>query len=226
MILERYKMGNSSQNENVCECIQITALNLRLTSSTALVIEQISIKNLLIQLREKDNKQQKKQILRILLDVLKNHGNLFTSVNVDNHSIAQKKEYRSQRVDSYVNREEPPKSITGIPPEECKCLISCKVMYDSVVIDSGERIKDRRRAVFETEEFGVSILQDLHQQRQTLLNSLAKRYLASFEILYDTILEAMLKLDEKIKEATKKFPINPKINDWRPIYNDFFGLNG
>ncbi|KAL4580561.1 hypothetical protein LXL04_016760 [Taraxacum kok-saghyz] len=31
-------------------------------------------------------------------------------------------------------------------------------------------------------------------------------YLASFEILYNTILEAKLKLDEKIKETTTKFP--------------------
>ncbi|PWA94771.1 t-SNARE [Artemisia annua] len=39
---------------------------------------------------------------------------------------------------------------------------------------SSERIKESRRAVFETEELGVSILQDLHQQRETLLNSHAK----------------------------------------------------
>ena len=39
---------------------------------------------------------------------------------------------------------------------------------------SCERIKESRRAVFETEELGVSILQDLHQQRETLLNSHAK----------------------------------------------------
>ncbi|XP_071706805.1 vesicle transport v-SNARE 12-like [Rutidosis leptorrhynchoides] len=39
---------------------------------------------------------------------------------------------------------------------------------------SSERIKDSRRAVFETEELGISILEDLHQQRETLLNSHAK----------------------------------------------------
>ncbi|KAI3433021.1 uncharacterized protein J3R85_007203 [Psidium guajava] len=37
--------------------------------------------------------------------------------------------------------------------------------------DSSERIKESRRTVLETEELGVSILQDLHQQRQTLLHS-------------------------------------------------------
>ncbi|KAL3751574.1 hypothetical protein ACJRO7_012413 [Eucalyptus globulus] len=37
--------------------------------------------------------------------------------------------------------------------------------------DSSERINQSRRTVLETEELGVSILQDLHQQRQTLLHS-------------------------------------------------------
>lgn len=36
---------------------------------------------------------------------------------------------------------------------------------------SSERIKESRRTVLETEELGVSILQDLHQQRQTLLHA-------------------------------------------------------
>lgn len=36
---------------------------------------------------------------------------------------------------------------------------------------SSERIKESRRTILETEELGVSILQDLHQQRQTLLHA-------------------------------------------------------
>ncbi|KAJ7525160.1 hypothetical protein O6H91_17G039500 [Diphasiastrum complanatum] len=36
---------------------------------------------------------------------------------------------------------------------------------------SGERIKESKRVLLETEEIGVSILQDLHQQRQTLLHT-------------------------------------------------------
>ncbi|KAI4379224.1 hypothetical protein MLD38_005548 [Melastoma candidum] len=37
--------------------------------------------------------------------------------------------------------------------------------------ESSDRIKESRRTILETEELGVSILQDLHQQRQTLLHS-------------------------------------------------------
>lgn len=36
---------------------------------------------------------------------------------------------------------------------------------------SSERIKDSKRVMLESEELGVSILQDLHQQRQTLLHA-------------------------------------------------------
>eukprot|EP00246_Nothoceros_aenigmaticus_P007399 TRINITY_DN2115_c0_g1_i1.p1 TRINITY_DN2115_c0_g1~~TRINITY_DN2115_c0_g1_i1.p1 ORF type:complete len:168 (+),score=23.49 TRINITY_DN2115_c0_g1_i1:342-845(+) len=36
---------------------------------------------------------------------------------------------------------------------------------------TGDRIKESRRTLMETEELGVSILQDLHQQRQSLLSS-------------------------------------------------------
>ncbi|CAN6467830.1 unnamed protein product [Victoria cruziana] len=36
---------------------------------------------------------------------------------------------------------------------------------------SGERIREGRRTMLETEELGVSILQDLHQQRQSLLHA-------------------------------------------------------
>lgn len=36
---------------------------------------------------------------------------------------------------------------------------------------SSDRIKESRRTMLETEELGVSILHDLHQQRQSLLHA-------------------------------------------------------
>ncbi|KAK8659297.1 hypothetical protein V6N13_029503 [Hibiscus sabdariffa] len=41
---------------------------------------------------------------------------------------------------------------------------------------SSDRIKESRRTVLETEELGISILEDLHQQRQTLLHAHNKLY--------------------------------------------------
>lgn len=36
---------------------------------------------------------------------------------------------------------------------------------------STDRVKESRKVMLETEELGVSILQDLHQQRQSLLHT-------------------------------------------------------
>ncbi|KAL4583669.1 hypothetical protein LXL04_008251 [Taraxacum kok-saghyz] len=67
---------------------------------------------------------------------------------------------------------------------------------------------------------------DTHSTRllQAQIYTSVQGYVASFEILYDTIIGARPELDVKIKEATKKFLIDPEINDWRPIFDDFFRL--
>jgi vesicle transport through interaction with t-SNAREs protein 1 len=44
-------------------------------------------------------------------------------------------------------------------------------MSTTKLAQSGDRIKESKRQMIETEELGVSILQDLHQQRQTLLQT-------------------------------------------------------
>ncbi|KAL3501456.1 hypothetical protein ACH5RR_035905 [Cinchona calisaya] len=45
------------------------------------------------------------------------------------------------------------------------------VMSTERLDQSSDRIRESRRAALETEELGVSILEDLHQQRETLLHS-------------------------------------------------------
>ncbi|KAK9271819.1 hypothetical protein L1049_002184 [Liquidambar formosana] len=45
------------------------------------------------------------------------------------------------------------------------------LMSTERVNQSSDRIKESRRTMLETEELGVSILQDLHQQRQSLLHA-------------------------------------------------------
>lgn len=56
---------------------------------------------------------------------------------------------------------------------------------------TSDRIKESRRTVFETEELGVSILQDLHQQRETLLHSHTKVLVAHFKLLIITFFPSM-----------------------------------
>ncbi|KAL4563489.1 hypothetical protein LXL04_027532 [Taraxacum kok-saghyz] len=47
-------------------------------------------------------------------------------------------------------------------------------------------------------------------------------YFVSFEDLCEKILQAMLKLDEKIKETNEKFPINLEISEWLPRFDGLF----
>ncbi|CAI0431573.1 unnamed protein product [Linum tenue] len=50
-------------------------------------------------------------------------------------------------------------------------MADAKTMSTERLNQSSDRIKDSRRTMLETEELGVSILQDLHQQRQALLHA-------------------------------------------------------
>ena len=43
-----------------------------------------------------------------------------------------------------------------------------------------------------------------------------------FEDLCEEILQARLKLYEKIKETNEKFPINLEISEWMPRFDGFF----
>ncbi|CAN1312445.1 Vesicle transport v-SNARE 13 [Linum perenne] len=50
-------------------------------------------------------------------------------------------------------------------------MADTKMVSTDRLNQSTDRIKDSRRTMLETEELGVSILQDLHQQRQALLHA-------------------------------------------------------
>ncbi|CAN1296568.1 Vesicle transport v-SNARE 13 [Linum perenne] len=50
-------------------------------------------------------------------------------------------------------------------------MADAKMISTDRLNQSTDRIKDSRRTMLETEELGVSILQDLHQQRQALLHA-------------------------------------------------------
>lgn len=57
-------------------------------------------------------------------------------------------------------------TLTASADQRSRLMISTERLNKS-----GDRIKDSRRTMLETEELGVSILQDLHSQRQSLLHA-------------------------------------------------------
>lgn len=70
-----------------------------------------------------------------LLDLLNKYGKSIGSGHIENDDIVQSQNYNPQTVDLRVDGK---KDMSGAPPEEFKCPISLKVMYDPVIIDSGQ----------------------------------------------------------------------------------------
>ncbi|XP_024968972.1 U-box domain-containing protein 5-like isoform X1 [Cynara cardunculus var. scolymus] len=137
-LLEGYDTGNHSGKESRHECIRIAALKLHITSQKALLMERRSIKKLLNGLGEGDGKQPKKQILMFLLALLTKYGKSIASGDLENNNVVENQDYKSRKVDVCVDYEEARMGGNGVPPEEFKCPISLKLMYDPVVIDSGQ----------------------------------------------------------------------------------------
>ncbi|XP_076910895.1 U-box domain-containing protein 5-like [Bidens hawaiensis] len=134
-LLEAYRTGNRSETSSAHEWIQIAAQKLQITSQKALLIERRSIKKLVREISDGNNKQQKKLILSHLFDLLKKYGKSIASGHAETDNIEQSQAYQSQTVDFRVDRE---KDMFGAPPDEFKCPISLKVMYDPVIISSGQ----------------------------------------------------------------------------------------
>ncbi|KAJ9540736.1 hypothetical protein OSB04_027242 [Centaurea solstitialis] len=138
-VLEGYDTGNRSGKESRNEFIRVAAQKLHITSPKALLMERRSIKKLLNDLGEGDGKQSKKQILTFLLALLTKYSKSIASGNLDqNDNVMQNQDYKPRNVDFRVYYEEPRTRSNGVPPEEFKCPISLKLMYDPVVIDSGQ----------------------------------------------------------------------------------------
>ncbi|KAE8715685.1 hypothetical protein F3Y22_tig00110160pilonHSYRG00071 [Hibiscus syriacus] len=130
--------------------LQTAASQLHITSSTTILIEKRSIKKLLEKVSDTD--LQKTKILKYLLYLLKKYGHLIIREQTDNtvdhngvftvnpginfvsaHSVdvESRKEYQQYDVQS-------DKLSGSSPPEEFKCPISLRLMYDPVVIASGQ----------------------------------------------------------------------------------------
>ncbi|KAJ0713749.1 hypothetical protein HanPI659440_Chr13g0481951 [Helianthus annuus] len=77
---------------------------------------------------------------------------------------------------------------------------------------SSDRVRDSRRTMLETEELGVSLLQDLHQQRQSLLHA----HGTGFKIVAVAALK-YFRLDNVAVAALKSF-----FQARQPFFNSFF----
>ncbi|XP_038893431.1 U-box domain-containing protein 5 isoform X1 [Benincasa hispida] len=139
---ELLKLGASPPDElenSEIKALKIAALRLNISSSKEMLFERRSIRKLLDDVGHDD--PPKKKILTYLLYLLKKHGELILQeireTQADSSSSngsgeikanLRHRNYASQ-ADIILNR--------AIPPEEFKCPISMRLMYDPVVIASG-----------------------------------------------------------------------------------------
>ncbi|XWS45428.1 hypothetical protein CRYUN_Cryun15aG0136100 [Craigia yunnanensis] len=151
-LLQRGAAASDSMEYAEMKALQTAASRLRITSSTAILIEKRSIRKLLEKVSDTD--QQKKKILKYLLYLLRKYASLIIGEQTDNttdqnegafavnnpstnfmhtHSVDVESHMEYKQYDAQadmLNR--------AVPPEEFKCSISSRLMYDPVVIASGQ----------------------------------------------------------------------------------------
>ncbi|KAL4366685.1 hypothetical protein GQ457_05G012850 [Hibiscus cannabinus] len=129
--------------------LQTAASQFHLTSSTAILIEKRSIKKLLEKVGNTD--VQKRKILKYLLYLLRKYGHLIIGEQSDNMVDHNEGAFavnnpssnfvstHSVDVESGKQYDAQADKLSGAsPPEEFKCPISSRLMYDPVVIASGQ----------------------------------------------------------------------------------------
>ncbi|EXB91931.1 U-box domain-containing protein 5 [Morus notabilis] len=111
-----------TENNKELEALQLAALKLGITSPLAVLIEKRTINRLLDNIN--DTASRKKKILKYLLFLLRKYGNMIWQCQGNSTQEAPRREF----IDDCDSSE---------PPDEFKCPISMRLMYDPVIIDSG-----------------------------------------------------------------------------------------
>ncbi|MCL7045203.1 hypothetical protein MKW94_029069, partial [Papaver nudicaule] len=153
VVLSLIRQESNSSEASEFEAFQTAALKLHLTSPKALLIEKRSIRKLLDKVRSID--QTKERILEYLLYLLRKYGNLIR-VEQTGSDIAQCEDSCTRtnsisdngacdesvepglREQLRQNEDQTDSTSDVTPPEEFRCPISGRLMYDPVVIASGQ----------------------------------------------------------------------------------------
>ncbi|CAN6680349.1 unnamed protein product [Malus baccata var. baccata] len=148
--------GASSQSDpredSEIKAFQIASLRLHITSSKAILIEKRSIRKLLEKVG--DSNPQKKKILTYFMYLLKKYGSLITGKQTESALELQQGTFASENfgncfesnqyaeVEPHIGYGESKAQSNlfhgAVPPEEFMCGISSKMMFDPVVIASGQ----------------------------------------------------------------------------------------
>ncbi|CAN4109873.1 unnamed protein product [Withania somnifera] len=139
-LLHRYVNTTDSAEDHVFEAIQIAMWKLNITSLGALFVEMTSIEKLLGRVGE--GHPSKRKILLIFRKLLIQHGISIVTKQTENGSLEQEDSYpfseANSRLRCCLDDAEVEVRRSSLPPDEFKCPLSLKLMYDPVVIASGQ----------------------------------------------------------------------------------------
>ncbi|TYG98360.1 hypothetical protein ES288_A10G111600v1 [Gossypium darwinii] len=146
-LLHRGAAASDSMEYAEMKALQSAASRLHITSPKTILIEKRSIKKLLEKVSDCD--QPKKKILKYLYYLLRKYANLIIGAQTDNERAFAVKSLstsfthtRSADVEPHTEYKQSDVQADtlnkAIPPEEFKCPISSRLMYDPVVIASGQ----------------------------------------------------------------------------------------
>lgn len=142
-LLHQFTSTTRSGEEHVFEAIQIAMQKLRITSPKDLLIEKRSIKKQLEQIVESN--PAKRKILLFFLNLLNKNGKVIVAEHTENGSLRHEDslEFEKQfEVESRLryNYNDAQRDIFNgsLLPDEFKCPLSSRLMYDPVVIASGQ----------------------------------------------------------------------------------------
>ncbi|KAL3341304.1 hypothetical protein AABB24_025717 [Solanum stoloniferum] len=137
-LLRRYVNTTDSAEEHAFEAIQVAMWKLHITSLKALSIEKGSIRKLLDRVGEGET--SKRRILSIFLKLLNKHGKSIVREQTENGSLQQDGSYlceANSRLGCQLDDAEVDVLRSSLPPDEFKCPLSLRLMYEPVVIASG-----------------------------------------------------------------------------------------
>nr|XP_027074439.1 U-box domain-containing protein 5 isoform X1 [Coffea arabica]XP_027074440.1 U-box domain-containing protein 5 isoform X1 [Coffea arabica] len=145
-LLHQYRSPTDSTEETAFKAIQGATVRLHINSQKDLLIETRSIRKLLDKIGQ--NELPKRKILLFLQHLLKKYGKLIVKEQKEtklmqheesiplSSSSGQSVEVESRLLDRPDEAQSNTRSTPGIP-EEFKCPLSLRLMYDPVVIASG-----------------------------------------------------------------------------------------
>ncbi|KAI3959019.1 hypothetical protein MKX01_023695 [Papaver californicum] len=153
VVLSLVRQESNSSEASEFEAFQTAALKLHLTSPKALLIEKRSIRKLLDKVRNID--QTKERILEYLLYLLRKYGSLIKveqmgsdnaqyedscsrTNSIPNNSVCDESVEPGLGEQLRQNEDQTDSAGEVTPPEEFRCPISGRLMYDPVVIASGQ----------------------------------------------------------------------------------------